>query len=194
MEVKKLMNHFASHFLTEVFGVHILRHNHVQFPGGREMVTKQRQKKLHIKHVKRLTTFEFKGVSIPYKQIRLYMADESVKSRVKDTSLQRELISMQVQCEISTDDERHEMEGEDAAHAEEAEAEEAEVEGDEAQPKERVTVARPVFNEVYYDPHRGSITIAVVSCRKECMAVYERTREHFRASIDGFFIKQGYHE
>ena len=50
--VRKLFSHFSSHYLTEVFVCHALMHDHNQNPGSRELITMQRQKKLHIKHVK----------------------------------------------------------------------------------------------------------------------------------------------
>lgn len=67
--VKTLLKYFCSHFLTNVCGHHALMHNFIRHPGGRELIVQQRQNKLHIKHVKRLTTYEFKGIKNSWQHI-----------------------------------------------------------------------------------------------------------------------------
>ena len=85
--VKKLFGHFSTHYLSEVFGHHALMHEHMERPSGRELVVRQRQKKLHVSHVARLSYFEYRGVTTPYKQCRVYMLDESEAKRVNNTSI-----------------------------------------------------------------------------------------------------------
>ena len=63
--VKKILGHFNSHYLSEVFGHHALMHEYAERPTGRDLVLLQRQKKLHVSHLKRLTFYEFRGVTTP---------------------------------------------------------------------------------------------------------------------------------
>ena len=109
--VKKLIGHFTTHYLSEVFGHHALMHEHTERPSGRDMVVRQRQKKLHVSHVSRLSYFESKGITTPYKQCRVYMMDENDAKRVNNTSIIREMMSMQVHCvvEIEAEEEEEEM-------------------------------------------------------------------------------------
>ena len=66
--VKKILGHFNSHYLSEVFGHRALTHEYAERPTGHELVLMQRQKKLHVSHLQRLTYYEFRGVTTPWKQ------------------------------------------------------------------------------------------------------------------------------
>ena len=111
--VKKIFGHFNTHYLSEVFGHHALMHEHVERLTGRELVVKQRQKKLHISHLQRLTYFEYRDVTTPFKQCRVYMLDESEAKRVNNTSIIREMMSMQVHCLLESEAEEEEEEVQD---------------------------------------------------------------------------------
>ena len=93
-----------------MFGYHALMHDLIERPTGRGLVLKQRQKKLHVKHLTRLTYFKFRGVNNPFKQCRVYMADENEGKRVNHTSILREMMSMQVHCAMESEAEEEEDE------------------------------------------------------------------------------------
>ena len=108
--MKRLFGHFTTNYLTEVFGYHALMHDFIERPTGRGLVLKQRQRKLHVKHLKRPTYFEFWGVTNPFKQCRVYMVDENEGKRVNHTSILREMMSMQVHCAMESEAEEEEDE------------------------------------------------------------------------------------
>ena len=181
-----------------MFGYHALMHDLIERPTGRGLVLKQRQKKLHVKHLKRLIYFKFRGITNPFKQCRVYMVDENEGKRVNHTSILREMMSMQVHCAMESEAEEEEDEVQELGEeAKESREDVQEGEGTEQGEKETVsnpTESSPVMDGVYYDPNRLSLAVSIIAKRKEARAVCERMREYFSAWMDGFLVQQRYHE